>query len=120
MPQTIPKHIKSYNGNVYKNLLSARTGFLLWYQNKKWWKDNAPGRRWRTTLCSTSVGSDGSPAERLYKFIEEGGLKTYTKEYRFIIGPNSNTFTQWVVDQVPECKLRLPWNAWGKGCSVDN
>ncbi len=34
--------------------------------------------------------------------------------YRIFPGPNSNTYIQWILDQVPECDLKLPWNAFGK------
>lgn len=29
-------------------------------------------------------------------------------------GPNSNTYVQWVLDQFPECNMKLPWSAFGK------
>ncbi len=38
----------------------------------------------------------------------------YCGHYSYI-GPNSNTYVQWVLDAFPESGLKLPWNAFGKG-----
>lgn len=37
----------------------------------------------------------------------------YTKKY-FLLGPNSNTYTQWALNQFPNINIQLPWNAFGK------
>ncbi len=42
-------------------------------------------------------------------FEEYPSVETYS-----LLGPNSNTYTQWVLDQFPETKMQLPWNAVGK------
>lgn len=31
-----------------------------------------------------------------------------------LTGPNSNTYTQWVLNKFPEWDIKLPWNAFGK------
>ena len=36
-------------------------------------------------------------------------------EYRVFPGPNSNTFTAWVIDQVPALDINLPFSAIGSG-----
>ena len=115
-PFTLPK-VKTYHGLIFKNILPAKTGFLIWYRNKKWWQASAPGWRWNTTLVSTISGQLHTPAYKVFKFIENEGMHKYSyfNYYRFVRGPNSNTFTQWVIDQIPECGLTLPWTAWGKG-----
>ena len=38
----------------------------------------------------------------------------YAQEYRAFPGPNSNTFTAWVAEQVPQLGLKLPLRAVGK------
>lgn len=69
-------------------------------------------------MCSGTVGD---PAHALYTFIESGGMNQYpykrAEDYRMIFGPNSNSFIHWIVNQVPDCGLKLPWNAWGKDYS---
>jgi len=119
-PFTLSKNHSPYLGVIFKNLLPPATGFLLWYQKKKWWQADAPLRRWETKVYSTVAGDEESCARTLWEFIEKGGLEQYPHQtqYRFVRGPNSNTFTQWVVDQFPECDLSLPWNAWGKGYKI--
>lgn len=37
----------------------------------------------------------------------------YLNKYS-LLGPNSNTYTQWVMNQLPNLKLHLPKNAYGK------
>jgi len=39
----------------------------------------------------------------------------WSGEYRIFPGPNSNTFTAWIGNQVPELKLELPFSAIGSG-----
>ena len=111
--------VDSYSGVIYKNLLPADMGFLLWFRKKKWWRADAQHKRWGTRVVSDCRGETGSAAHKLYKLIEDDHLVTYpfkeVSQYRMIAGPNSNTFVQWVIDQIPECNLSLPWNAWGKG-----
>ena len=31
-----------------------------------------------------------------------------------LLGPNSNTFVNYVINRFPEIKMKLPWNAFGK------
>ena len=75
--------------------------------------------RWGTKIISESIGQAGSPTHKLYRLIEDDHLMSYPykeiTQYNMVAGPNSNSFVQWVIDQVPECQLFLPWNAWGKG-----
>jgi len=118
MPKTVPQIIQAHHGNIYKNLLPCDSGFLLFFRTNYWWHTNHSKKRWGTTLVSSVTGTSGSAAYSLYNFIENEGLEQYTSQYSFIKGPNSNTFVQWVVDQVPECGLFLPWNAWGKGYKI--
>ncbi|MBP7773973.1 DUF3750 domain-containing protein [Candidatus Gracilibacteria bacterium] len=51
------------------------------------------------------------------KIIQE--VKKSEAEYPHIrsyqlTGPNSNTYTQWILNKFPEWKAQLPWNAFGK------
>jgi hypothetical protein len=47
--------------------------------------------------------------------VIENSPQTYPYLEKYALtGPNSNTYTQWVLDQFPESELTLPWNAFGK------
>lgn len=107
------KNIPSYDGRIFKNLLSPETGFLIFF---KLHPEKSQSARWKTKRHGLCTGSVDTPAYKLYQFIESGGLNQYPHKnhYRMIRGPNSNSFVQWIVNQVPECGLSLPWNAWGK------
>ena len=78
--------------------------------------DMSRGLRWHTKEASRCEGDVGSPTHKLYEFIESGNLHKYPHKnnYHMIKGPNCNAFIQWIIDQVPEANLSLPWNAWGK------
>lgn len=101
-------------GHIFKNILPPTTGLFIWGATSPvtgW------GPRWQAKLHSTITGDKQSPAYQLFSFIENGEFLQYPDrdKYRMVAGPNSNTFPQWVLDQVPDTGLTLPWNAWGKG-----
>lgn len=114
-----PPKASSYCGNIFKNLLSPELGFSLFYKKDTWWLP-LKKLRWQVRRCGEITGTTNSQAYLLYSFIENDGLKMYPYKdfYRLVSGPNSNTFIQWVINQVPETKLTLPWNAWGKGYKI--
>lgn len=98
-------------GHIKKDVLPPEVGFR--------WLGKYPlnfGPRYKVKLYGKISGGPDSAAGKLYSFIASDGLKSYpfTHTYRMILGPNSNTFIQWVLDQVPDSGLRLPSNAWGK------
>lgn len=115
-PFTMPS-VPKYHGHIVKNFLPPTLGFLVWYRKKCWWSADATARRWKTQLVGSVTGAEHSPAHALFTLIENDGLKDYPyyDTYRLVRGPNSNTFTQWIIDQAPSCDISLPWNAWGKG-----
>lgn len=54
-------------------------------------------------------------ATELYKKIQAQAFAyPYAETYKMIMGPNCNTYTQWLLDLIPELKVKLPWYAWGK------
>ena len=99
-------------GHIKKNMLPPEVGFRLF---GRFSFSFVP--RYKVTLLGKINGDSNSGAGKLYAFMSSGGLATYphTHTYRMILGPNSNTFIQWVLDQIPQSGLHLPWNAWGKG-----
>lgn len=57
---------------------------------------------------------EGEEAERIIDFIENSPTTyPFCEKYSFI-GPNSNTYAQWVLNNFPEFKTKLPWNSFGK------
>lgn len=105
----------SRTGHVHQNLLAPETGFR--YLGK--YPFNF-GPRYKVRCCGEVIAERGSDVEKLYLFIQSGGLEKYPYKstYTMVGGPNSNTFTQWLVDMVPDSKITLPWNAWGKKYKV--
>jgi len=66
-------------------------------------------------------GDETSVAAELYLAISKNAFDyPFDKKYNLVFGPTCNTFTQWVINLVPDAKLRLPWNAWGKGSRVSS
>jgi len=58
----------------------------------------------------------GAKAEKLIEEIDQAARAYPWKEtYKVFPGPNNNTFTAWVAQQVPELNLKLPFRAIGSG-----
>ena len=74
-------------------------------------------RGWFGAVPETVVSADGERAETLIpkirSVIENYSLRSYG-DYNAWPGPNSNTFIQAILDQVPEMKAVLPPTAIGK------
>lgn len=52
-------------------------------------------------------GNSNSPAEKMAKFIKNS-INTYPYMHKYhLLGPNSNTYAQYVLNQFPECKIKL-------------
>lgn len=98
-------------GHIQKDVLPPEVGFRCFGK----YPFNI-GPRYKVNLIEKISGDADSAAGKLYAFMATGGLESYpfTHTYRFITGPNSNTFVQWIIDKVPHSGLSLPWNAWGK------
>lgn len=69
------------------------------------------GPRWKAKLVGNVSGPEASKvieiiisSHNTYPFIAQSGL----------FGPNSNTYAQWILNQCPEFKVKLPRNAFGK------
>lgn len=77
----------------------------------------APDGRWFGAVPDTVVGADGDKAEqmipKIHAAVESYRFKRYG-DYRPWPGPNSNTFTQAILDAVPELHAVLPPTAIGK------
>ena len=90
-------------GYLYKNLLPLFQGLSVFTFLKK------------LTYESRIIGLvEGDIATHMISFIEEmPNNYKYLNKYK-LLGPNSNTFVNYVINKFPESKLKLPWNAIGK------
>jgi hypothetical protein len=74
--------------------------------------------RWPAHVLSVIEGDENSTARRMIEFIENSHKEYKQRDVYHFIGPNSNTYVQWVLEHFPEFNARLPWNAIGKGYEV--
>jgi len=75
-----------------------------------------PDRLWFGEKPELLVEHRGKNAELLIAEIDQAAREyPWKEEYKVFPGPNSNTFTAWVAQQVPELDLKLPFRAIGSG-----
>lgn len=75
-----------------------------------------PDRHWYGARPRLLKAHQGEQAESLIDAVDAAArLYPWKKTYRAFPGPNSNTFTAWVAQQVPELGLELPFSAIGSG-----
>ena len=75
-----------------------------------------PDRLWFGEQPELLVEHRGAQAEKLINAIDQAARDyPWPDEYKVFPGPNSNTFTAWVAQQVPELGLKLPLRAIGSG-----
>jgi Protein of unknown function (DUF3750). len=73
---------------------------------------------WPANLLGYVEGGSDSLAKKIIDFIETSPKNyIYRNQYSFI-GPNSNTYAQWVLNNFPEFKIKLPWNSFGKNLKI--
>ena len=77
-----------------------------------------PDRRWHGAAPEIVYALRGESAEGAIPKIREIA-KGYPHNYKVWPGPNSNTFTAYVIRRVPELKAELPPTAIGKDFLVD-
>lgn len=70
--------------------------------------------RWGSKLLNFIEGDKNSLASEMTDFILKSPKNYPFKNKYHLLGPNSNTYPQWVIDHFPESGLSLPWNAIGK------
>lgn len=73
----------------------------------------AQGKRHPAVLRAFAERPD--TAQALAHFIETRSREYPGLQRYHYLGPNSNTYVQWVLNQFPELDWQLPWNAFGKG-----
>lgn len=73
---------------------------------------------WKGELLAQIEGKRGSTANQLIDFIQESKEKYPFRDKYSFIGPNSNTYAQWVIDHFPESNFQLPRNSFGRHYAV--
>jgi hypothetical protein len=77
--------------------------------------DRAPDGRWYGNAPTLIADLRGPEVDALIERIEAAvDAYPYTDEYQVWPGPNSNTFTAWILREVPELRADLPPTAIGK------
>jgi len=75
-----------------------------------------PDRYWYGAQPKLLKEHRGESAESLIDAVDAAAhLYPWKKTYQVFPGPNSNTFTAWIAQQVPELELELPFSAIGSG-----
>lgn len=97
-------HIRSHNPehvHVFCNFLPPFVGLPIIWGIKKWF--------WRAHTLQVLSGGD---AQKL-AYVLQTSLQNYPYKYYRFLGPNSNTYAQWVLDTAGLSHIKLPWNAVG-------
>ena len=102
---------KPADGHLHINLFQPWVGVRVFPSHHS----HIEAKRFSSKILYKLEGEVDSLADHIIKFIENN-LDTYpyAKNYHYFPGPNSNTFTQWVINQFPELEYKLPWSAIGK------
>lgn len=99
------------NGYVYVDIFPNHLGTTL----SPFANVNNLSKRQVGKVVSEIYGETGSVAHTTYTAIKNHALNyPYAHTYNMVLGPNCNTYTQWLLDLTPGTPLRLPRNAWGK------
>jgi hypothetical protein len=86
------KDRKLSKGYLHKDYFSPFTGIEIWPHYSKY--------HWKPTLLGIESGDVHSLAAEMVNAIENT-FETYPSTKRYsLLGPNSNTYTQWIIDQL--------------------
>lgn len=98
--------------HLHLNALSPMTGLSM-----NPFKMTSP--YWNSKLIGHISGNVNSTARKIIKLLNRCDKVYPFNNIYFATGPNSNTFTQWILNHFPESSLKLPWNALGKGYKLN-
>ena len=93
-------------GYLHTDYFEPFTGIEIWQHYTKY--------HWKGTVLDIITGDEHSVAAKMINCIERSSEEYPFTETYSLPGPNSNTYTQWVLTQFPQVTTRLPWNAFGK------
>jgi hypothetical protein len=69
----------------------------------------------KSKLLGYITGDESSSAKQMVDCILKSREEYLFKDEYGFLGPNSNTYAQWILDMFPEFKGKLQWNSFGKG-----
>jgi hypothetical protein len=93
-------------GHLNKNLFPHFQGIEVFPFSQRYF--------WKGSVMRSIEGDDDSLAAQMTEFIEMSNKNyPFTQKYK-LVGPNSNTYVQWVLNHYPQSNMRLPWNSFGK------
>ena len=105
------KTANANHGYVYKDIFPNHLGTTV----SPFVRVDNIAKRQTGKIVSTKTGRAGSDVQKLYTKIKASAfLYPLHSTYNMILGPNCNSYTQWLLQLVPEVGLTLPWYAWGK------
>lgn len=79
-------------------------------------EQDLPDRNWYGERPRLLKEFRGEPAGKLIAAVDKAAKRyPWPDTYEAFPGPNSNTFTAWISEQVPELGLALPFSAIGSG-----
>lgn len=79
-------------------------------------EEDLPDRYWFGERPRLLTERRGAGVDALIVAVDRAARAyPWPQTYEAFPGPNSNTFTAWVAQEVPELKLVLPWSAIGSG-----
>src|SRR3989344_4228376 len=94
------KILSQKNGHVYKNIFPPTKGL-----NRYHWK---PRPLIKSSLVKVIEGNKKSLAHKMILFIEHNAFKYKSKNtYHALLGPNSNTFIEWIINKFPSSGFKL-------------
>lgn len=98
------RHRRSDNldGYIFQDYFPPDIGMPVWITRKT--------PTWRAHTISVIEGYD---AEQLAQILRDS-LRDYPHKHYRLLGPNSNTYAQWVLDTAGLSHIKLPWNAVGQ------
>ena len=106
----LDKECCGQKGHVYKDAQAPFKSFGLFVKNEKAY--------FAPTLLGLMEGDADSEAFKMIRFIE-ASKETYPyRDHYKLLGPNSNTYVKWVLDQFPGFKVSTHWRALGAGFKV--
>lgn len=80
---------------------------------------NSKAARFKVKLLHSEIGEKESLAHQIVNYLDNNWRKYPYKDKYNLIGPNSNTFPQWVISKFPSLNFKLPWCAIGKNYKIN-
>ncbi|MBU4536505.1 DUF3750 domain-containing protein [Patescibacteria group bacterium] len=105
---TLPRYNRKLSfGHLNKDLYPYFQGIEMFPYTKKY--------KWKyIKLLGSIEGNEESVAQKMVNCIQNSEKKYPFSQNYSLLGLNSNTYVQWVLNQFPESNMSLPWNAFGK------